>query len=74
MTPQAFRALLAEWKLIQVEAAKLLGVNVRTIKEWSQLDGAGVTNTPASRFLSYMKATGATPAVVAAILNVELGD
>lgn len=70
MTAAGFRKLLAEWKLTQVEAARLLGVGERAVKEWARLDGPGVLNPAAARFLAYMKATGATPAVVEEIVTL----
>ena len=70
MTPQRFRETLDALHMRQIDAARLLGVGVRTVKTWSQIDGDGPTE-PAARFLRYITATGADPETVETILSLE---
>ena len=73
MTPHQFRAALDRLSLRQIDAARLLGVGVRTVKAWSQIDGTGPTG-PAARFLRYIVETGASPQAVEEIVGGEGGQ
>ena len=70
MTPQQFRQTLDALHMRQIDAARLLGVGVRTVKAWSQIAGDGPTE-PAARFLRYIRATEADPDTVEKILSLS---
>ncbi len=84
MTPQEYRDALEALGLSQRKAAKLLGVNEKTSRDWADLRRPPVAPNapppqskppgppgPAAHFLRYLIATGATPAQVFDALGIE---
>jgi len=65
MTPAQFKNAIARLGLKQAEAAKFLGVGLRTVEHW--VTGDRRIPNPAAILLRYMIATEATPEKVEAI-------
>lgn len=59
MTGADFRATIALLGLSQLGAARLLGVDGRTVRRW--ISGERDVPEPAARFLRYMIRAGVTP-------------
>jgi DNA-binding transcriptional regulator YiaG len=72
MTPDQYRAAIARLGLSQVSAAKFLGVNERTSRDWANpsMDGPPA---PVAKFLRFLIALGIGPEEAEAILEGEPG-
>lgn len=68
MTPQEYRDAIAALGLTQVGAARFLGVNEKTSRDWADLRMSGPPE-PVARFLLFLIYAGISPDRVTRVLE-----